>query len=348
MTSYLYNPWTNIKHGHARSELVMAKKLMIENDYSCEILSTSLDFGDSQINVNNNRGFDIPKWLKRGPIFRFSNKRYKKQEAKSLLDYLKSNSGNTPYQVVITSARSDLLNLVKEDGLGKVDFKIRLIELPKSKEAIFKLRDIAELPNVLLAIETSDASAALEKLGIRNVLTVPPIQGLIPEDSRTLGKRVGLLWPVSYEETEDDFRLLMDSISDFEAIVRLPGNFEGKATRDKYRGHVYIDRGISEEEFNAYMSQIRIAILPHRNYNFRGSGLAAILAGSGATILAFKSNSFFNDIASYSIIDELDKLFTTRNAISSRLDQELSAPVIRSNYKSWTQKRWEEFLFYEK
>jgi hypothetical protein len=348
MTSYLYNPWTNIKHGHARSELIMAKKLLIENDYSCEILSTSLEFGDSQININNNRSFDIPKWLQRGPIFRFSNKRYKKQEAKSLLDYLKLNSGNMPYQVVITSARSDLLSLVKEDGLGKVDFKIRLIELPKSKESIFELRDIADLPNVLLAIETSDASAALEKLGIRNVLTVPPIQGLIPEDSRTLGKRVGLLWPVSYEETEYDFRLLMDSIRDFEAIVRLPGNFEGKATRNRYRGHVYIDRGISEQEFNAYISQIRIAILPHRNYIFRGSGLAAILAGSGATILAFKSNSFFKDIASYSIIDELDKLFTTRNAISSRLDQELSAPVIRSNYKSWTQKRWEEFLFYEK
>ncbi len=185
MTSYLYNPWTNIKHGHARSELIMAKKLLIENDYSCEILSTSLEFGDSQININNNRSFDIPKWLQRGPIFRFSNKRYKKQEAKSLLDYLKLNSGNMPYQVVITSARSDLLSLVKEDGLGKVDFKIRLIELPKSKESIFELRDIADLPNVLLAIETSDASAALEKLGIRNVLTVPPIQGLIPEDSRT-------------------------------------------------------------------------------------------------------------------------------------------------------------------
>jgi hypothetical protein len=179
-------------------------------------------------------------------------------------------------------------------------------------------------------------------------MTVPPIQGLIPGVNKTVGEKIGLLWPVSFEENEENFKSFMNSIRGFNAVVRLPGNFEGKATRDMYPGHTYVDRGISEEDFNGFISQIRVAILPHRDYDLRGSGLAAILAGSGATIFSFKGNSFYNDIAQHASIIPLDDLVKSSNVLTTRLNQELLANSRTSDYRSWTQNCWEEFLFDDK
>jgi hypothetical protein len=348
MIRYLYNPWTNIGHGHARSELIMAKKLLTNNDYACEILSISRDFGDILIDGGVHSESLLPSWLDRGPIFRFSKQRREDQRTESLVDFLKSETCELSGQIVITSARIEILNLVERRDLDHLEFRIRLIEPPRKPEEIRRLRRISRLPRVSLAIETSDAREVLEKLGICEVMTVPPIQGLIPEVNKTVGEKIGLLWPVSFEESEKNFKSFMNSIRGLNAIVRLPGNFEGEATRDRYPGHTYIDRGISEEDFNGFISQIRVAILPHRDYDLRGSGIAAILAGSGATIFSFKGNSFYSDIAQHASIIPLDDLVKSKDFLTTRLNQELLVNPRTSEYKSWTQNCWEEFLFDDK
>lgn len=348
MNRYLYNPWTDINHGHARSELIRAKKLLEENKYASEILSESIDFGDALIKSEPYRNIQIPRWLDRGPIFKLSKRRLENQRLETLVNFLKSKSNATFGQVIITSARIEVLTLVGMRELDHLEFRIRLIEPPRKTRDIIELRKTSKSSRVSLAIETSDGKHALEKLGIENVFMVPPIQGLIPEATITTGQQIGILWPVSFEESKENFDSFMNSIRDFNAIVRLPGNFEGEVTRMKYPSHTYIDRGISEDEFNRYISKIRVAILPHRNYDLRGSGLAAILAGSGATIFSFRGNSFFNDISQNASIVPLDDLIEGEDLLTTKLNQELLVKPQKNEYKIWTQKCWEDFLFHAK
>jgi hypothetical protein len=345
---FLYNPWTEIDHGHARSELLAVKKLLTQNNFDSSILSVAYDFGDTYLNKFIEKESSIPKILQRGPIFRLSKRNSEVRQMNALLEFLKSSSKMNTSQVIITSTRSNMLDLVDQNRFKNIEFKIRLIEPPKNQESTDKLKKILLLSNVSIAIETSDGKAAMEKIGINGIITVPPIQGLMSVGLAKLKTKVGLIWPVSFQENEKKFQILMDSISEFNGIVRLPGNYESETIREKYLGHTFIDRGISDEEFNRHISQIRIAILPHRNYELRGSGLAAILAGSGATILAHKENSFYSDIHRYSKIEDLQELLDRRAGVAHRVNEKSNEIGTNSTYREWTLKCWEEFLFDDK
>ena len=79
----------------------------------------------------------------------------------------------------------------------------------------------------------------------------------------------------------------------------------------------------------------------------RGSGLAAILAGCGIPILSFASNSFFEDIKRYAVIENLGEFTDNHESISKRINRELTNPSISSEYRSWTEHSWEKFLNHE-
>jgi hypothetical protein len=341
---YLYNPWTEVSHGHARSELSTAKIILSDKCSDVEIISFAKDFGDIHIDLPKRKIGNIPNILKRGPLFRFSVAQFQQDHDQQLLKFLRSTPTSLEQQLIITSARAENLKILYDEGINHMSIRARIIHPPEKTKLIGLLDFASNMKNTKIAVETFDGKEFLARLGITNIQVLPPIQGATPIKLNHHRDKVGVFWPVSFSESVSNLGRILDKVKQFNCLVRLPGNLDHKELRNRYPDYTFIERGISEEDFNRFIGDTRIAILPHREYKMRGSGLAAILAGCGIPILSYSSNSFFKDIQKYARIENLENFIDNDILLVRRIENEISNPSNSTQYRRWTIESWDQFL----
>jgi len=339
------NPWTQIDHGHARNELNLVKELANSFLDNCEIVSESENFGDIFIEANRSMLSALPQALKRGIVFRELAKDQIRTYAKGLSNYLEK-IDTKQIHLILTSAKVDHLQILQYLNLNRLNISVRLIAPPLTREEINIFNSVIRLksaPNLRIVFETSDGARRASKFFYKDFGFVPPAQGLVADSLNWKeNTHIGIFWPVSYFENETQVVKILDEMREFECVVRLPGNADTPKIRLRYPKFDFINRGISDAQFLEYIKRTKIALLPHRNYYLRGSGLASTLAGYGVPIISSSSNSFFSDLSSHAQIFEME----------SNLNQQVKelhgltplAPNERNGYLKWTTRLWTEFI----
>lgn len=339
----LFNPWTNALHGHARNELNIAKNLYKEAGVNSEIISLNENYGDIFIETSRSFISKLPSVIKRGVIYKQSKKTENKVTAKSLNVFLKEVRENSPVVLVITSCKPSDLAMFDHIDLQNIDLRIRLISPPVKMLEIKIFKRLLSRSNVLICFETTDGTIEAKKYVSVNLFTVPPIQALAPIKSDDSDRKVGIYWPVAYFEEEIEVRNLLRIFSNESCIIRLPGNVRQSIFGEEFPQNIYVERGISDSLFYKYVENTKLAILPHKGYKLRGSGLAAIFAGLGIPILADKENSFFPDIEGKSPIWDLPTNIKQRNWYEA-LSMNKNYGAHRNSYREWSLSQWQRFL----
>jgi hypothetical protein len=339
---FLYNPWTAVTHGHARNELNLAKDFLRQNGQNAEIISSNKDYGDIHFKIRRPTLSRLPGFLLRGYLFRLLKNQEQKNQVASLLKKLQTLASNNSLHLVVTSCKPNDLILFLNAEFKNISLSIRVISPPESDREIEAFLQINKYQQIIVAFETIDGTAKAEALGGKNILTVPPIQGLANLPDSSSEKSIGIFWPVSYFEPEGKVRSLLQILSQHHCIVRLPGNVNEEYICRDFPNNSYIDRGISDEAFYSYLNKTSLAILPHKGYKLRGSGLAAIFAGMGIPILTDASNSFFADIIGKSEIRQTSS--DVLNDIELIKIEETKTKNHTNQYHDWTRLQWTEFV----
>jgi hypothetical protein len=339
---FLYNPWTGVAHGHARNELNIAKDFLRKSGQSAEIISSDVNYGDVSFEAQMSAMTRLPDLLQRGQIFRFSKYQEQKIQANSLAKLISRLASDNPSRLVVTSSKPIDLILFQNMQFRNLSMSIRVISPPENEREINAFLEMSKNDKISIAFETNDGTAKAENLSGKKLLTVPPIQGISNLPDAINRKSIGIFWPVSYFESEGSVRALLKQVSRETCIVRLPGNVDKEKFIKDFPGNEYINRGISDADFNHYVNQVNIAILPHKGYKLRGSGLAAIFAGKGIPILTDSSNSFFADVNGKSDIMQISS-----DVLSDINMLKLSAKKNRTSknlYHNWTRLQWTKFF----
>jgi hypothetical protein len=326
------NLWTEIKHGHARSELESVKNLCAELEISAEIYSIDFEYGQlhpSQTVIKN---------LNQNSRSRLCRLGAKLLMALNLRKILLISAHNYEY-AFLTSARPNDLWLLLILPRKKPSI-IRLIDGPSTglHSTIFRLIHRMIAPNLKVYVETSAASELIYKNCGLTLDVLPSIQGLAHQTKPTRGV-VAILWPVSYKESRARLRSIIKELSNFELIIRFPRGVDvGPAVPENART---IELGVSDSEFINLCSEADVAVLPHQDYGTRGSGLMATFAGMGKPIITDTNNRCVDDLVKHGakVVDL--KLDTIKRDVQLILAEK---PITVLGYRNWTLTKWTEAL----
>ena len=340
----LTNEWTKYPHGHARTELRLAKILLERSGISSQILSVSSDFGDIQAHLKKSL-LVIPKQLVRGPVYRKKLINQEKILAASWGKIISELPKNTP--LVITSGFwSQLIQVLRNKQIGKVKF--RLISPPMdnalNKQELQLVFNSLKFNKLTLAIETLDGVEFLnKKLGI-SASFVPPLTTYAV--SAPAPSKIGIIWSVTDQSSILEIKRIINLFENCNLLIKLPLGIEFSELRCTNTRIELIPNGISDEQFELYLGQLKSAYLPHKNYVVRGSGLITSMMGSGITVLVNEENSFFRDFDFSKLIlgtnnENLEKnIQKLLESDDSSLDRELESEKIRTLIID----RWSDFL----
>lgn len=338
------NEWTEVAHGHARTELRLVKKFVNDKGLLVEILSTTSNFGDIILPFKDGTA-QIPRILLRGPLYRQSLKHKYKKIAKYWEQAL---AGETKHMaLVITSGFwPSLLYVLKFASSKKIYF--RLISPPDLKEV--KKRDVRLIKECIqsnrlnLGIETSDGLEFFKSHFGISALLVPPLTS-INSDIQESGK-VGVFWSVTDPATSEEIIKTLSKFTNIDLLVKLPVGFKSNQLHSVMSRIELIENGVSDEEFTELIRKIKYAYLPHKGYRLRGSGLVTSMLGSGAYVLAHEDNSFFQDFKFSKLMIPVKEaeiptaIFDIEKHSLTKLDRRVAADHVNDFIKQ----KWSTFL----
>ena len=323
--------WTEITHGHARSELESVKKLCTNLQIEAEIYSEDLGFGEIHRKNYQKRKNKTYKVNSQHRILRIGAKFSLALNLRRLLLERESRYESA----FITSARpSDLWLLLLLPR--KKPSSIRLIDGPKqglySKIFMIIYRLLGR--NVRVFLETSSA-VDLTYQNCRVKLDVlPSIQGLVVQTKQTRNI-VAIFWPVSYRESRQRMHQIIQELHSLDLAIRLP---RGETIpSDSSKNLKIIEIGISDSEFLDICSEVKVAVLPHQDYGTRGSGLMATFAALGKPIVTSLSNKCIEDLVQHGAeVVNLD-LRRLRTDVDSLISVDSKTAY---KYREWTLQSW--------
>lgn len=338
------NTWSHAKVGHAQDELNTIKNFLKKFSVEAQIASLDSEFGDisitslgvtlHQMKLDHSRLF---KPLVDRQIFRDLSRCVRKA-----ITQVQSPSST----VVITSSR--LNHLIRLDKLlvGQYKPRMRILDAPKtSREWEYFTRFVNQTgiePIIAMEVKSS-AIESIKYLG--EVIHVPSHYGLQRETPsiNAARNRIGIFWPVGRSFTLSDIEIILHKSRFFNPIVKLPTSVEIDEYRVAYPNITFIPHGTTDSEFRLYLSQIKIALLMHKNYVKQSSGYAGYFLANNVPIITSKSNSFFAELEEfgdfYAIEDYEENLYDFLVYIDSK-------PLSNSNayYHDFSTAAWKSFL----
>ncbi len=338
------NTWSHAKVGHAQDELNTIKNLLEKFSVEAQIASLDSEFGDisitslgvilHQMKLDHSRLF---KPLVDRQIFRDLSRCVRKA-----ITQVQS----PPSTIVITSSRFN--HLIKLDKLlvGQYKPRMRILDAPKtSREWKDFTRFVSQAgiePSIAMEVKSS-VIESFKYLG--EVIHVPSHYGLQRETPSINAARnkIGIFWPVGRSFTPSDIEIILHKSRFLNPIVKLPTSVEIDEYRVAYPNITFIPHGTTNSEFRLYLSQIKIALLMHKNYVKQSSGYAGYFLANNVPIITSKSNSFFAELEEFGdfhgIEDYEEYLFDFLVYIDSK-------PLSNSNeyYHDFSTAAWKSFL----
>ncbi len=323
--------WTEIRHGHARSELESVKKLCANLQIEAAIYSEDLGFGDI-----HGKKYQKGKLIKYevNSKHRILRIRAKLSLALNLRRFLLQ--PESKYEsAFITSARpSDLWMLLLLPR--KKPSSIRLIDGPKKGLHSKFFMIIYQLlgRDVHVYLETSSAAEFVYQNCEIKLIVLPSIQGLVHQTIQTRNT-VAIFWPVSYRESAQRMHRIIQELHSFDLAIRLP---RGETIpSDISKNLKMVEIGISDSEFLNICSEVKVAVLPHQDYGTRGSGLMATFAALGKPIVTSLSNKCIEDLVQHGAeVVDLD-LSRLRTDVDSLISVDSKTEY---KYREWTLNSW--------
>lgn len=325
------NMWTEIKHGHARSELESVKNLCANLQIKAEIYSEDVEYGDIHRKKYPKQEFKRNQVNSQHRILRIKSKFLLALKLRRLL--LQSGSGYE--SAFITSARPNDLWMLFLLPRRKPS-SIRLIDAPNSglHSNIFRL--ILKLlgSDVHVFVETNSAADFVyQNCGIK-LSVLPSIQGIVHQTKETRNT-IGIFWPVSYRETAQRMFRIIKELDTYDIVIRFP--LGATIPPEICKTGKVIEMGISDSEFLDICSEVKVAVLPHQDYGTRGSGLMATFAALGKPIVTSLENKCIQDLVHHGAIVVDLNLNRLKTDVDSLLSNDYKTTF---NYREWTRESW--------
>ncbi len=340
----LTNQWTEYAHGHARTELRLAKLLLSEKGISSEILSISSNFGDIFSDVENYYK-RIPSYLIRGPIYR---KSLMSQERNLATSWGKVINGlPEDNHLVITSGYwPQLIQVLRKCTCNRITF--RLISPPHAGTIASReqklVQNFLSSRKLKLGIETLDG---LEYLQLNFRIKAEYVPPLTTFATRTVNRsKIGIIWSVTDQVSTSQINRVISLFRNKKLLIKLPlGINQDDLNLDKSRIEI-IPNGISDELFENYLGQLQTAYLPHKNYKLRGSGLITSMIGSGIVVIVDEDNSFARDFdfSKLVIVTNDANLQSDLDITLNERNQFLNRDIEAENLRAFIHKQWTDFL----
>jgi hypothetical protein len=291
----LTNQWTDLTHGHGRTELRLVQALLNEAGVRSETLSVSPHFGDIQVQLKKLDNL-LPRLIVRGPIYRQTLK-YQANELSKTWERTLITRSNDSTLAITSGFWPQLIATLKIKAPNKTIFRLISppdVEVAKNIE-VNKVRHALSTGKLTLGIETLDGMEYLEnKFGITAFL-VPPLCSVNGATSRQT--KTGIIWPVTDKSSSEEISHVIEQFEGSSLVIKLPVGIEANDISCISDEIEVIPNGITDEFFAAQIGKLKYVYLPHKGYLRRGSGLVTSMLGSGIVVMAQKNNSFMQDFA---------------------------------------------------
>jgi hypothetical protein len=341
---FLTNFWTYANHGHALGELIRTKDFLEVMGNKSRIISLS-----SNIYPNLRLGIKMHRLkLDHNIVFKRIVDNLLIRDLEFAISKSISINSNEIGKIVFTSARTnhasriDIGKLLKNNP--EIELRIRLLDEPRDSHALEKLKELNKC-GVLFAMESLKSIEEFRKF-IPTLIHVPAAQTLFTKselENRGSRNRVGVFWPVGRSYDENQIKRILRLTAPYNPVVKFPSGLDRSLLDERFPNIDIVADGLDEEQFSNLLSTIRIAILPHQGYIKQSSAYASYFASRNVPVITSKSNSFFQELSSYSeFIDLESNIQDLKGVISSALSTEMNYETTK--YSIYSNKQWQKFL----
>jgi hypothetical protein len=347
---FVSNPWTDVAHGHARTELNSLKNLIEQNAHECSIISESKDFGDVIV-TRSSHSFEARIFL-RNPFYTLA--RYWQIYTYFRKTIEKFRRIAEPGDDLIFSSLNFEQFVIASIFFKKQKFSLRLFNCPRSdlsKKIRFLARILLKFNTRKIAAETKEITAWLSFNLHLNAQVVPPLTLLRNQtktfrfENRDLKKgKVGIMYPVTSYFDSDEFQVVLDNFKEQKVKVKFPISYSPLVNSTNMET---IPNGISDEILRDLIYDLDVVVLMNHNYVNRGSGLLTLCMSLGCYIFLFEDNNYVESYREhYPIIPIVDIKHIFEKSI---LDlNTVEDPEIRMKlsheFVDYVNLRWEKFL----
>ena len=338
------NTWSHAKVGHAQDELSTVQYFLKEFSVEAQIASLDSEFGDVNITSLGVTLHQIK--LDHSRLFKsFVDQQILRDLSRCVRKGIKL-APSVPSTVVITSSRFGHLMKLGQLLTGQKKPRLRILDAPKTSQEWESFARFVKQTGIDPVIAMEVESSVIESIKhLGEVIYVPSHYGLQREtpSMNAVRKRIGIFWPVGRIFTLKDIETILFKSRFLHPIVKLPAGVEIDKYRAAYPSMTFIHHNTTDLEFRQYLSQIKIALLMHKNYVRQSSGYAGYFLTNNVPIITSKSNSFFTELVKfgdfYAIEDYEDNLYEFLADIRNK-------PLGHSSetYYHFTVKSWKSFL----
>lgn len=339
------NSWPFVKHGHARSELIKIQKIVRDQGAECKIVAIGRKFGDI-------RFASIGQWATSAGL---TKRRFLKgaidqlicrEIAWSLEKAERSIDVNSEILTCITSTRSSHLKYLLPRLTKSRKLCIRLLDSPKSLDEWREFIEVLSSRRIPISLGwETQKSFRLSQDWFTETLHVPNIHSLEKEsdDINSRRNRIGIFWPVGHGAIHSEVANFLQQLREFSVVVKLPGNLSISDFSNSYGGRVkFLTGTVTQEELERALQEVRVAILPHRNYSDRGSGYATYFATNKVHIITREENGFFEEMQDYTKVISLTENYQNLAELSDSCSKE--KVTAKSDLFDYSLDKWMQFL----
>jgi hypothetical protein len=344
------NPWTEVRHGHSRTELKALKILLLENKQNCSILSESREFGDyftkpknlsvdSKI-LNKNPFYTLIRFLNNYRFFYLNIQEFK-------------NLSEPEDELIISSVNFEQF-LIASIFFGNNSLHIRVFNCPEGNLTKFKkflLNGLIKAKKFTIGTETKEIANWFENNLNLATQIVPPLNLIRRDDNsnkeiyiKYKKPIIGIIYPVTSTFKVDEFREICDIFSTEKLLVKFPTLLPTIIATDNLE---VIQNGISDEQLINCITRMDFIVLMNRDYLNRGSGLLTLCMSLGKNIYVFEDNNFVETYKeSYPLISirnskDIEEHYKLNK--HNQLEPESRLKLGRA-FVDNTKLRWESFL----
>lgn len=292
---FVTNPWTEVPHGHARTELNALKSLLLENKENCSIISESNEFGDyftkpKNLSVDSkilakNPFYTVIRHLNNYRFFYFTMQKFRKL--------------SEPDDDLIISSVNFEQFLIASIFFGRNSLCIRVFNCPEknlTKLNKFLLNNLIKARRFTIGTETKEIASWFKNNLDLETRIVPPLNLIRIEnysekeiDIEYQRPIIGIIYPVTSTFKDDEFREICDIFKTEKILVKFPTFLPTIIAGDNIE---IIQNGISDEQLILYIKRMDFVVLMNHNYLNRGSGLLTLCMSLGKNIYVFEDNNF--------------------------------------------------------
>jgi len=344
-TSYIItNTWTHAQRGHARDELRTIKQLLMTFSIRTQIVSVHSEFGDV-----NARSLGVTLHRMKLDHLRLFKPFVDFQISRDLSRCIKKGirlAQPSLSTIVITSSRVNHLMELEKLLTGQNRPRIRILNSPNSS---FEWESFANFigrisiaPVIAMEVESSVIESR-KYLG--GVIHTPSHYGLQREVSslNAARKEVGIFWPIGRNVSFGDVKSILNKTRFLNPIVKLPASVDMNRFKKVYPSMTFIPKETNDLEFRTYLSNIKVALLAHKNYTRQSSGYAGYFLANNVPIITSKTNSFFTELEKFGDFHAIEDYEEDLSDFLAYLeDKPLS--VNRNFYNRFVIDSWKSFL----